>query len=85
MSETSTTIREILEAEFQPTSLHIEDESWKHAGHAGTKEHGGGHFVVQITSESLNNMPRPQSHRLIFKALENLFPQSIHALSIKIG
>jgi len=84
MSSGSEAIREILEAEFQPQHLHIEDESWKHAGHAGVKEHGGGHFVVHISSDSFNGLPRTRSHRMIFKALTALFPKTIHALTIKV-
>ncbi len=85
MSNGSDKINEILQSEFQPTSLHIDDESWKHAGHAGVKEHGGGHFVVHITAECFQDLPRTKSHRMIFKALEALFPSTIHALSIKLG
>jgi len=84
MNNTSTIIATTLEAEFHPSHLHVEDESWKHAGHAGAKEHGGGHFVVHITSQHFDSLSRPQAHRMIFKALDSLFPSSIHALSIKI-
>lgn len=84
MSNASEVIREILEKAFQPESLYIEDESWKHAGHAGVKEHGGGHFVVRISSSSFHGLARTQSHRMIFQALNTLFPETIHALSIKI-
>jgi len=84
MSNASEHISALLQSAFQPTALHIEDESWKHAGHAGVKEHGGGHFVVHITAECFNGLARPVSHRMIFKALDALFPSTIHALSIKI-
>ncbi|MDQ6999145.1 MAG: BolA family protein [Mariprofundus sp.] len=84
MSNTCEKIKEILETTFQPESLHIEDESWKHAGHAGAKEHGGGHFVVRISSNNFHGLARTQSHRMIFQALNSLFPKSIHALTIKI-
>ncbi len=84
MSATCDAIEALLEAEFQPQRLHIEDESWKHAGHAGVRESGGGHFVVQIASHHFNGLSRSQSHRLIYKALNSLFPNDIHALSIRI-
>jgi len=84
VSNASDHIHELLQAAFQPTALHIEDESWKHAGHAGVKEHGGGHFIVHITAECFNGIARPASHRMIFKALDTLFPNTIHALSIKV-
>jgi len=84
MSNASEEIRDILERAFQPESLYIEDESWKHAGHAGVKEHGGGHFAVRISSNSFHGLARMQSHRMIFQALNSLFPTTIHALTIKI-
>ncbi|WP_227819365.1 BolA family protein [Mariprofundus micogutta] len=73
----------MLEAEFQPSSLSITDESWKHAGHAGARESGGGHFVVEIKSHHFNDLNRMQSHRLIHHCLQSLFPRHIHALSIR--
>lgn len=82
MNSSCDKIRQLLEAEFQPEHLQIEDESWKHAGHAGVKEHGGGHFVVHITSKQFAGKNRPQCHRLIYDALKPLFPAAIHALSI---
>jgi len=85
MSTTADNIRHLLESAFEPSQLHIEDESCKHAGHAGAKEHGGGHFIIQITSEKFEGMSRPQSHRRIYQALDSLFPAKIHALSIQIN
>jgi len=84
MSNTAHTIQDLLENTFQPQSLQVEDESWKHAGHAGAQESGGGHFVVHIASEHFSGLPRSQCHRLIYRALADLFPADIHALSIHI-
>ncbi len=83
MSQTGDTIRQLLESEFHPSSLHIEDESWKHAGHAGVKESGGGHFLIEIKSDSFNKLSRIQRHRKVMQVLQPLFPNSIHAASIK--
>lgn len=84
MTQTCDTIKCLLEEAFQPQQLHIEDESWKHAGHAGVRESGGGHFIVHIASSHFDGLPRSQSHRMIYKALSSLFPNDIHALSIHI-
>jgi len=84
MQTTRDTIHALLDQAFQPLSLHIEDESWKHAGHAGAKESGGGHFVVHIASEHFAGLSRSQCHRMIYRALGSLFPAEIHALSIHI-
>ncbi len=80
---TSEKIQQLLEAEFNPESLNVTDESWKHAGHAGVQESGGGHFVVEIKSHHFNNLSRMQCHRLIYNCLQSLFPTHIHALSIQ--
>ncbi len=85
MSNTCNTIHALLEQAFAPLSLHVEDESWKHAGHAGATESGGGHFVVHITSQRFSGLARSQCHRMIYRALGDLFPTDIHALSIHIG
>jgi len=85
MSVTCNTIHELLEQAFEPLSLQVEDESWKHAGHADAKESGGGHFVVHITSTHFSGLPRSQCHRMIYRTLGDLFPADIHALSIHIG
>ncbi len=82
MSTSCEKIRHLLESEFQPANLQIEDESWKHAGHAGVKESGGGHFIVHITTNSFIGKNRAQCHRLVYDALKPLFPATIHALSI---
>jgi BolA protein len=82
MNACSEKIRHLLTQEFHPEHLRIEDESWKHAGHAGARESGGGHFVVHITAAAFCGKNRAQCHRMIYKALESLFPASIHALSI---
>lgn len=84
MSGTCETIRQLLEKKFQPQSLRIEDESWKHAGHAGVQEHGGGHYIIHIKSACFSGLARSQSHRMIYRALASLFPSAIHALSIHI-
>lgn len=76
-------IRALLEAAFQPEHLEIEDESWKHAGHAGVREHGGGHYIVRITAPAFAGKNRPQCHRMVYEALDSMFPAKIHALSIQ--
>ena len=76
-------IRAVLEQTFEPVSLHIEDESWKHAGHAGAKEQGGGHFVVKIVSDQFSGKSRIQRHRMVNHATAELFGPTIHALNIK--
>ncbi|HKI59974.1 MAG TPA: BolA family protein [Mariprofundaceae bacterium] len=83
MSDRAEQIRAVLKAAFKPISLNIIDESWKHAGHAGAQEQGGGHFVVEIISEQFSGKPRIQRHRMVNHATTELFGPTIHALNIK--
>ncbi len=82
MSVRSDKIHAILTQAFQPSSLQVEDESWKHAGHAGAKESGGGHFVVHITAAAFSGKSRIACHRMINHTLKGEFGEVIHALSI---
>ncbi|MDX8397129.1 MAG: BolA family protein [Mariprofundaceae bacterium] len=75
-------IHQILTQAFQPTTLNVEDESYKHAGHAGLESSSGGHFVVHICSESFTGKSTIACHRMVNLALKEEFKCNIHALSI---
>jgi BolA family transcriptional regulator, general stress-responsive regulator len=68
-------------APLEPTRLEIEDDSAKHAGHAGST--GGGHFTVTIVSSHFSGKSRIMRHRVVYQSLEELIPSRIHALSIR--
>lgn len=65
-----------------PESLEVFDDSADHAGHAGAKDSGGGHFQVVIVSSAFTGRSRIARHRLVYDALRDLMPGSIHALAI---
>ncbi len=77
------TIKQLLTGEFEPTSLNIVDDSAKHAGHAGVREHGGGHFQVLIVSIKFTDVNTVKRHQMVYKTLESMMHTEIHALSIK--
>lgn len=66
---------------LEPLELKIEDESAKHAGHAGNS--GGGHYNIYIVSSQFSAKSQIMRHRLIYQALTDFFPNKIHALSIR--
>lgn len=72
-----------LRTALQPLRLDIEDESARHAGHAGARESGGGHFVVTIVSPQFAGQSLLQRHRLVYDALGEVLRREIHALSIR--
>lgn len=75
-------IRERLTEALSPVSLEIQDDSHKHAGHAGARS-GGGHFDVRVVSEAFAGKSPIQRHRLVYDALGDAMQTEIHALSIK--
>jgi len=83
MSRQAQQIREVLEQALKPDKLEIEDESWKHAGHAGVRERGGGHFVVHIVASCFKGKTRIERHRMVNEVLGDAFRNVIHALSIR--
>ena len=69
---------------FAPTELRVENESHRHAGHAGDDGSGESHFRVMIRSPALAAMGRVDRHRAVQKALGDLNAR-IHALALDIG
>ncbi len=67
-------------AVLQPQSIAIEDESHRHAGHAGAKE--GGHYKLEIVAGIFAGKNTVARHRLIYDAAGDLMRGKIHALGI---
>jgi BolA protein len=74
-------IRRRLEESFAPVELMVEDDSHKHAGHAGAAG-GLGHFSVRIVAGAFRGLSSVARHRQIYAALADLLKTDIHALSI---
>jgi len=68
-------------AVLHATSMAIEDESHRHAGHAGAKD--GGHYKLDIVSPLFAGKNTVARHRLIYDAAGDLMRGRIHALSIR--
>jgi BolA protein len=71
-----------LMAAFAPESLHVEDESHLHQGHAGHRPGGESHFRVYIVSSAFKGKSRLDRHRMINTALANEMKGRVHALAI---
>ena len=77
------TIREKLQAALSPSELVVEDDSHKHAGHAGARPGGQTHFSVRVVSESFVGASRVERQRRVYAALAELMkPNGIHALAL---
>lgn len=79
-SETVELLRQRL-ATLKPLSIAIEDESHRHAGHAGARD--GGHYKLDIVATAFAGKNTVARHRLIYDAAGDLMRGRIHALSIR--
>jgi BolA protein len=75
-------ITEKLRNAFVPESLHVEDESHRHEGHAGHRPSGETHFRLYIVSEAFRGKSRIERHRMINAALAHELAAGVHALAI---
>lgn len=76
-------IQQRLQQAFAPTQLEVLDDSEQHKGHAGSQG-GAGHYTVMIAAACFHELSRIDAHREIYKVLNDLIPDQVHALRIKI-
>jgi BolA protein len=69
-------------AALEPLALELEDESARHAGHAGWRPGGGTHWRLRIVSPRFAGKPTVARHRMVYQALGELMHDPIHALAI---
>ena len=67
---------------FSPAMVLIQDDSARHAGHAGAAPGGETHFTVHVTSAAFSSMSRVQRSRAVHQALAGEFAHGLHALSL---
>ena len=82
MTATADVIRARLAEALAPTRLDIEDEGHLHAGHAGSREHGGGHYRVTVVSAAFEGMGPVARHRRVYALLAEEMKARIHALAL---
>ena len=76
-------ITQALEAQLQPSTLTVTDESEQHRGHGGWREGGETHFRIHIVSEAFSGKSRVERHRLVNEVLKEAFDKGLHALAIE--
>lgn len=65
-----------------PTSLEVEDESHRHAGHAGAREGGQTHFRIRIVSDRFVGKRSVERHRMVYDLLGAEIAAGVHALAM---
>jgi BolA protein len=78
----ATALREKLQAAFRPTELIIDDESARHAGHAGARVGAESHFRVRIVSPAFAGLSRVERQRRIYAVLADEIAAGLHALAL---
>jgi BolA protein len=73
-----------LRAAFHPTELSIQDDSARHAGHAGATPEGETHFTVRIVSDLFQGLSRVARSRAVNTVLASEFTDGLHALSLHL-
>jgi BolA family transcriptional regulator, general stress-responsive regulator len=74
----------LLKAQFAPQSITIEDQSAKHAGHAGAAPGGETHYRMRMVAEAFAGLSRVERQRLVYQALREEFDTGLHALSLDL-
>ncbi|MCW9035933.1 MAG: BolA family transcriptional regulator [Alphaproteobacteria bacterium] len=76
------TVHQKITSALKPAMLKVEDESYKHAGHAGAKPEGETHFNLEIVADAFAGKSRVQRQQLVYKILAEEMAGPIHALSM---
>ncbi|HET9148327.1 MAG TPA: BolA family protein [Acetobacteraceae bacterium] len=77
-------IRAALVQAFEPARIEVEDESARHAGHAGAAPGGETHYRVMLVSSRFEGMSRVARSRAVHEALTAEFASGLHALSLDL-
>ncbi|WP_072572066.1 BolA family transcriptional regulator [Granulibacter bethesdensis] len=84
-------IEDVLRARFNPVHLDVQDDSARHAGHAGLRHQSRGpastgetHFNVTLISEVFRGISRVQRSRTVHEALDSEFAGGLHALALTL-
>jgi BolA protein len=76
-------ISDKLRAAFRPTRFRLDDDSDRHAGHAGAAPGGESHFNLLIESEAFAGLSRVARQRAVHAVLKDELAGQLHALSVK--
>jgi BolA protein len=75
-------IERTLREELAAVHVEVIDESHLHAGHAGARESGGGHYRATVVSPRFEGKGRVEAQRLVYEALAGELKGAIHALAL---
>lgn len=79
--KTADRLTEDLRTALAADHVEVEDESWRHKGHAGAME--GGHYNAVIVSTKFEGLGLVDRHRTVYAALGDLAARRVHALALR--
>jgi BolA protein len=82
MSSRAERIESILRQSFAPASVSVQDDSARHAGHAGARPEGETHYTVAVVSPAFAGLGRVERSRAVHAALAAEFAGGLHALAL---
>jgi stress-induced morphogen len=78
----------VLTRAFAPTVLQVQDDSARHAGHAGAQPGGQTHYSVLLVSAAFQGVNRVARSRAVYSALSAEFGSAeqggLHALTLTL-
>jgi BolA protein len=77
-------ISQKIAAAFPGAVVYLEDQSARHAGHAGAAPGGETHFLLEVTSESFEGVSRVERQRMVHAVLKEELAERVHALSLSL-
>ena len=85
MTSRADRIRTALEAAFAPAQVTVDDDSHRHAGHAGARPQGETHYTVAVISPAFAGQSRVARSRAVHDALAAEFADGLHALALRLA
>lgn len=73
-----------LREQLSPLDIALEDESARHAGHAGANAGGESHYRLRIVASAFADLARVARQRLVHDILAEEFKTGLHALSLDL-
>jgi BolA protein len=77
-------MEKLLTQQFSPHVFVLEDESARHAGHAGARPGGETHYRLRMVADAFAGQSRVARQRLVYHALREEFDTGLHALSLDL-
>jgi len=84
MTSRADRIAATLRSRFAPAEVAVQDDSHRHAGHAGARPGGETHYSVLVVSPAFAGMGRVARSRAVHEALAAEFSGGLHALALTL-